>query len=307
MMMSDLISYISDMGIMHPSERQDTIRMSKCLSKMLRHRPDLPHDEYGWFVIDEIVQRGSMTREQILELAETNGRYELSPDGEMVRACHGHSIDISYETEVEPPETLYHGTSPLGLEGILRSGAISKMGRTKVHLSDAPEKASFVGGRHTRGTPVLLKVHAGRMHRAGMRFQLSNDGVYLTDRVPIRYVERVTENPIRHVMHVSEESFDRVMDGSRRVEMRLRDDKRRMMMVGDSIVLSCEDRSVLVRIVKLHRFDSFEELYRSIPKVMLGYHHDEEADPSVMNGIYSISRIEEYGVLGIEFTMMDQM
>ena len=275
-----LKSHRIDWTFMNPSPGQrDDIRMSKCLSRMLRHRPDLPHDEFGWFLIDDIVEKGSMTREQVLELVDTNTRYELSPDGEMVRACHGHSIEVTYEEEIVPPETLYHGTSPLGLEGILRSGTISKMGRTKVHLTDDPEMASFVGGRHTRGTPILLRIDSGRMYRAGMRFHLSRDGVYLTDRVPIRYVERVSENPIRHEMHISSRSFDRMMEGTRRVELRLYDDKRRMIMLGDSILFSCEDRGMSVKVVGLHRFPSFFELYSSIPKGMLGYHDDEPSDP----------------------------
>ena len=284
-------------------ERRDDIRMSKCLSKMLRHRPDLPHDEYGWFSIDDMVEKGSMTREQILELAETNGRYELSPDGEMIRACHGHSIEITYETEVIPPEMLYHGTSPLGLEGIIKSGCISRMNRSKVHLSDDPDKASFVGGRHTRGTPILLKIHSDRMYRAGMKFYLSNDGVYLTERVPLRYVDRISSNPIRHRMHITSQSFDRVLKGTRRVELRLYDDKRRLISVGDDIIFSCEDKSVSVKVIGLHRYPSFKELYDSIPKDALGYHEGEVADPKDMDEIYDASRIIEFGVVGIEFTM----
>jgi len=44
-----------------------------------------------------------------------------------------------------------------------------------------------VGNRH--GTPVLLRVDAGRMHRAGYPFYLSANGVWLCDHVPRIYVE----------------------------------------------------------------------------------------------------------------------
>lgn len=292
---------------MHRTDSHDPVRMSKCLSRMLRHRPDLPHDEYGWFYIDDVVSRGSMTREQVMELAHTNHRYELSPEGDMIRACHGHSIEITYDVEVEPPEILYHGTSQKGFEGILRSSMITKMSRTKVHLSDDPEKAMAVGSRHSGGSPILLKVYAGRMYRAGMRFNLSNDGVYLTERVPLRYIEREPGTSVRHSMHLGERPFDRILSGRKTVELRLLDDKRRMVFEGDSIVFSCEDRSVLMRVVGLHFYPSFVELYDSLPKGMLGYAEDEVADPEDMLEFYDPDRIEEYGVVGIEVEPYNQM
>ena len=292
---------------MHRTDSDDPIRMSKCLSRMLRHRPDLPHDEYGWFHIDDVVGRGSMTREQVLELAHTNPRYELSPEGDMIRACHGHSIEITYDVEVEPPEVLYHGTSQKGFEGILRSAMITKMSRTKVHLSDDPEKARMVGGRHTNGSPVLLKVYAGRMYRAGMRFHLSNDGVYLTERVPLRYVEREPGTCVRHHMNLRSGPFERMISGRKTVELRLLDDKRRMVNEGDSIVFSCEDRSVLMRVVGLHVYPDFVELYDALPKTMLGYLEDEVADPNDMLEFYDPDMIDEYGVVGIEIEPYHQM
>lgn len=292
---------------MHPIEHRDDVRTSRCLSRMLRHRPDIPHDGYGWFLVDDIVRYGDIPRERVLEIADSDTRYEVSPDGERIRASHGHSIEITYESETVPPEVLYHGTSPLGFEGILRTGTISRMGRTKVHLSDDPEKAVSVGRRHSKDAAILLKVHSGRMHRAGMRFNLSEDGVYLTDRVPIRYVERVSDGPVRHTMHISSQSFDRMLEGTRKVEMRLYDDKRRMMMLGDSILFSCDDRSMAAVITGLHRYRTFSELYSSIPKTMLGYHEDEPADPKDMSEIYDESRAEELGVIGIEFALNGQM
>jgi putative RNA 2'-phosphotransferase len=50
------------------------------------------------------------------------------------------------------------------------------------------ETARKVGAR--RGNPVILTVDAGRMHRDGIRFYLSTNGVWLTDAVPPGYLSR---------------------------------------------------------------------------------------------------------------------
>ena len=108
-------------------------------------------------------------------------------------------------------------------------------------------------------------------------------------------------------MHLGERPFDRILSGRKTVELRLLDDKRRMVFEGDSIVFSCEDRSVLMRVVGLHFYPSFVELYDSLPKGMLGYAEDEVADPEDMLEFYDPDRIEEYGVVGIEVEPYDQM
>jgi putative RNA 2'-phosphotransferase len=38
---------------------------------------------------------------------------------------------------------------------------------------------------------VILKIHAGRMHRDGHKFYLSANGVWLTDAVPPIYLARI--------------------------------------------------------------------------------------------------------------------
>ncbi len=87
------------------------VRLSKRLSRILRHRRVIPRDGHGWYLIDDVEKLGGMDRATVLRVAGSNGRYEVSEDGTRIRAYHGHSIDIEYENEVEPPEHLYHGTS----------------------------------------------------------------------------------------------------------------------------------------------------------------------------------------------------
>jgi uncharacterized protein (TIGR02452 family) len=61
------------------------------------------------------------------------------------------------------------------------------MQRHAVHLSPDATTATAVGGR--RGKPVILRVRAGAMHRAGHAFQVSANGVWLTDHVPPQFLD----------------------------------------------------------------------------------------------------------------------
>ena len=71
------------------------------------------------------------------------------------------------------------------------SGYILPMRRTEVHLSASIGYARDVAGRRIRSEDdiVILMVDSGRMHSDGYVFHLSGDGVYLTENVPVEYVE----------------------------------------------------------------------------------------------------------------------
>jgi putative RNA 2'-phosphotransferase len=56
-----------------------------------------------------------------------------------------------------------------------------------VHLSADIETAKKVGAR--RGKPVILTIFAHAMHESGHAFYLSANGVWLTDAVPMSFIE----------------------------------------------------------------------------------------------------------------------
>ena len=87
----------------------------------------------------------------------------------------------------EPPEYLWHGTAERFLSSILAEG-LRPMSRQQVHLSADQETARKVGQRH--GRPVILRVRAGEMHRDGAYFYQAENGVWLTDNVPVQYLDR---------------------------------------------------------------------------------------------------------------------
>lgn len=172
------------------------IKTSKFLSLVLRHDPGrigLVLDPEGWAEVDDLLSKldkagKSLTREQLGELVATNSkqRFRLSDDGDRIRASQGHSIDVELGIEPsEPPSVLYHGTATRFLDGIEREGLISGS-RQHVHLSADTETATMVGRRH--GKPVILEVRASEMHQAGMQFYLSENKVWLTNRVPREFL-----------------------------------------------------------------------------------------------------------------------
>lgn len=55
-----------------------------------------------------------------------------------------------------------------------------------VHLSATEETAVNVGKRH--GKPAVLRIDAKQMAEDGIKFYLSNNGVWLTEIVDARYI-----------------------------------------------------------------------------------------------------------------------
>ena len=87
--------------------------------------------------------------------------------------------------ETTPPDILYHGTAETMVPAILKEGII-KVSRLYVHLSQTEETAVNVGKRH--GKPTVLRIDAKQMSEDGIKFYLSNNGVWLTDFVSPIYI-----------------------------------------------------------------------------------------------------------------------
>jgi putative RNA 2'-phosphotransferase len=173
------------------------VKISKFLSLVLRHQPeriDLKLDPAGWISVEELLEACrshgfTVTIDELETVVAENDkqRFSFSDDGLRIRANQGHSISIELGYQpITPPEVLYHGTIERFLKSILESG-LSKGKRHHVHLSANIDTAQKVGSR--RGPPVILKVMSGRMQRDGYSFYCSNNGVWLTDKVPPEYLE----------------------------------------------------------------------------------------------------------------------
>ncbi|MFI6032071.1 RNA 2'-phosphotransferase [Amycolatopsis magusensis] len=172
-------------------EERQLVKLSKRLSKVLRHDPasvGLELDAAGWVAVDELLAAVRMTRAQLEEVVARNDkrRYAFDGSGTRIRANQGHSVAVELELPVaDPPEFLYHGTIAASLPAI-RAEGLRPMSRHAVHLSPDEETARRVGSR--RGKPVILRVAAQRMVAAGHVFHLSENGVWLTDAVPPEFL-----------------------------------------------------------------------------------------------------------------------
>ena len=113
---------------------------------------------------------------------------------------------------------------------------------------------------------------------------------------------------MKHNMRLKKEPFEKICAKKKTVELRLLDEKRKKVNVGDTIEFECPDvgeKAVNVRVLALHFFDSFRELYATIPLEKCGYGKDEvkKASPTDMEAYYSKEEQAKYGVVGIEFEL----
>lgn len=163
---------------------------SKFLSYVLRHNPGefgLTLEEGGWVSVDKLMTACNFTLEELKEIVATDQKKRYSFDGNgRIRANQGHSIDVEMNfNEMIPPDVLYHGTATRFVDSILKDG-IKKMNRQYVHLSFDIKTASVVGARH--GSLALLPINSKKMHEDGFKFFKSENGVWLTEIVPVKYI-----------------------------------------------------------------------------------------------------------------------
>jgi putative RNA 2'-phosphotransferase len=98
-----------------------------------------------------------------------------------IRANQGHSIEVDLGlAPVQPPDVLHHGTASRFLPSILAAG-LDKRERHHAHLTTSLDIARSVG--------QLLDIDAATMFADGHVFFRSDNGVWLTDSVPPRYLK----------------------------------------------------------------------------------------------------------------------
>jgi len=182
--------------------KKELIGVSKFLSMVLRHKPDMigiTLDANGWTDVKELIDRSNtfqksegftpMTKAILDEVVADNDkkRYEYSEDGWQIRACQGHSVDVDLDLDAKtPPKYLLHGTAKQFIQSI-KSNGLNKRKRNHVHLSKDHDTAVKVGSRH--GTPHVLRIDTEAMRKDGIDFFLSNNDVWLVDEVPSKYID----------------------------------------------------------------------------------------------------------------------
>lgn len=181
------------------------VMLSKFLSLLLRHRPDLldlrmrkdgfvdvsellnklrKRKTFKWVTLDDVKYLVRIDKKKRFELKEEKGRL-------FIRARYGHSkslpVKIKYE-KVRPGEIkeLFHGTRADVLPWILREG-LKPMARKYVHLSPTPEDALLVASRR-RGKPVILRIDVESFLKDGGVIYKASEKVYLAEEIPPKYL-----------------------------------------------------------------------------------------------------------------------
>lgn len=111
---------------------------------------------------------------------------------------------------------------------------------------------------------------------------------------------------MKHEMRLHDAPFKLIQAGSKTIELRLYDEKRQEIQVGDEIDFRnrVTDEVIATKVIAMHIYSSFADLYRDYDKVSLGYGKDEEAKPEDMELYYSKEEQEKYGVVGIEIQLL---
>lgn len=176
---------------------KEITRISKFLSLVLRHKPEtigIELDKSGWTDVSTLIEKANTANVPLsFELlkhivgANVKKRFAFTEYFDKIRANQGHSIEVElgYEPK-EPPAILYHGTGQKFVSSIQEQG-LQKQSRHHVHLSADMETAINVGGRH--GKPFVFEVLSGQMYNDNFQFYQANNGVWLTDQVPVKYLK----------------------------------------------------------------------------------------------------------------------
>lgn len=173
------------------------VKISKFISLVLRHKPSVINTKLtndGYCNVDVLIKgvrekfNIDFTLQDLERIVAEDNKQRYSFKDNMIRANQGHSINVDLGlNEKIPNGNLFHGTAKRFKENILKEG-ITKQSRQYVHLSGDINTAINVGKRH--GEPMVLVIDAKAMYEDGYKFYLSENSVWLTDYVPVKYIKR---------------------------------------------------------------------------------------------------------------------
>lgn len=111
-----------------------------------------------------------------------------------------------------------------------------------------------------------------------------------------------------HFMSLAAEPFEQIASGNKTIELRLFDKKRQKINNGDIIVFTnlSDHRQIFVKVVDLHIYDNFADLYNNLPLLKCGYTEEniQEAKPEDMLEYYPQEKQNQYKALGIEIVLI---
>ncbi len=127
----------------------------------------------------------------------------------------------------------------------------------------------------------------------------------------VETVVLLSREKVEHQMKLYAEPFEKIKNGQKTIELRLWDEKRQKIKIGDTIVFTNTTNGEKLKssVLQLHRFNSFEALYQSLPLLKCGYTEEniDSANASDMEAYYSAEDQTKYGVVGIELSPPSQI
>ena len=181
----------------HLSNSKHDVRLSKMLSKLLRHDPkDLTLQPDGFAKVKQILNLTAFRKynaADIVRVVEGNAKQRFSLQGSggklLIRANQGHSIKtIDQEqllTRVHDPSEIpvcVHGTY-LKAWPVIQATGLDKMKRNHVHMAvGAPESGHVVSGMRN-SCQIIIHIDVQKAMEDGMIFYKSSNGVVLTEGV----------------------------------------------------------------------------------------------------------------------------
>lgn len=172
--------------------------LSKKLSYLLRHDPDIKRDDGGWVATADIKDKRILQHLREITLTSEKNRFELDANNNRIRARQGHSVKNINEAELliaQPIDTegkingfphAVHSTFLSAIPQIRASGGLSKMKRNHVHMVLASMedikslnvKGNIPGMR--KNANAFVAINLQKASTAGCTFFSSGNGVLLS-------------------------------------------------------------------------------------------------------------------------------
>lgn len=186
--------------------------LSRYLCYLLRHNPEGLHmDKYGYVSTMDLIEHVNtcskfridekMLRDIVKHDEKQRYTVKYSFKGKIIKCNQGHSIPwikMELDTDITPPNELYHGTTEYAYSLIHRSGDIKKMKRNAIHLTADIHNAWKSAKRWKNEIPLVLVIDANQMIKDGYKFGVTENGVWCIADGPrydisTQYIKRVEE------------------------------------------------------------------------------------------------------------------
>lgn len=202
--------------------------LSRYLCYLLRHNPEGLHmDQYGYVSTMDLIEHVNtcskfridekMLRDIVKYDEKQRYTVKHSFKGKIIKCNQGHSIPwvkMELNTDITPPDELYHGTNLNNYRMIDKSGFINRMARNAIHLTADFRMAWKSAKRWKNEIPLVLVIDVKQMIKDDYKFGVTENGVWCIADGPrydisTQYIKRVegTERTINKIEIVIDESI----------------------------------------------------------------------------------------------------